>query len=492
MKLFIKALSLLLVLMMLEASLVACADIHASFGTNDKSGSSNQSGNSKSNKDEGMVKYLEFPSNDPEWRLYWEDFYLKLSNGDKTFEYGDYRGDELEKYIAYALSFSPVNEERSAKLIVSEDKTEAIILYDGVRYTVDQPAIMYACVVELENGTIIQDAVPRPDQFLEAHGYTYEDLIPYHAGPGNNGLEYATYNITLTAEYRDGKPYFEGRLLTDDGKLDLSMVVGQPYNIGDDFKSLKCDGSAKTLMTAFIEKDTKTLETFYGYETGMLDGYKTLEFGSYKATVTDTGKVLFTVDVTKSGLDTIPAGEHVFELSSNMYGYTMLDVGRSYDKHITTKAERFVHAWLSSPFFDYRLKRAEDIPEEQLLTYSTNIYDFLAGYFSTAENGSLKANDFFEAARAMFGLSDAAGFFNVFNEAADGTLTYKFGHGGAVYNYDFVESSDTYAIVQFYADDNYTVKSHLVRYDFEDGDYPRVVSSRIIEKSEYEPFHYCV
>ena len=63
MKHFIKVLSLLLVLMMLEASLNACADIQTAFGANGKGDISNQSGNGASKEDESKESYLEFPSN---------------------------------------------------------------------------------------------------------------------------------------------------------------------------------------------------------------------------------------------------------------------------------------------------------------------------------------------------------------------------------------------------------------------------------------------
>ncbi|MBR6675820.1 MAG: hypothetical protein IKL24_00625 [Clostridia bacterium] len=491
MKNLFKALALLLVLMTVETAIVSCAELDAvgSVGKGDADLTGVDVGNEQTvdTGPDGGEGVMEFHSNDPDWRLYWEDYYLKLTNGEKTFVYGDYKGEESIKYAPYMLNFHAYDES-AAELIVSEDKTEAIILYDGVRYTVDQPAIMYASVVELENGTIIQDAVPRSDQFLEAHGYTYEALMPYHAGSGNNGLEYSTYEITLTAEYREGKPYFEGRLLTFDGVLDLSMVVGRPYNIGEDFKSLKCDSSAKTLMTAFIEKDTETLETFFNYEKGLLDPYKTLEFGGYKATVTDSGKVLFTVEVTKSDLDTIPVGEHIYELSSGMNGYTMLDLGKNYNNRVTTKAEQFVHAWFANPYFEYEIIKADEVESTNLPQYSFYIFDFLAGYLRGYEDGSLKRDDYIEAAERIFGLNYHVGFYSVFNESENGTLTYANGHGGAHYNYDFVESSNTYVIVQFYADENYTIKSHLVRYDFEDGKYLKVVSTTILEEANYKPY----
>ena len=141
------------------------------------------------------------------------------------------------------------------------------------------------------------------------------------------------------------------------------------------------------------------------------------------------------------------------------------------------------------------LKRAEDVEDADIHRYSTYVFDFLYGYIDEDGDGKQSAptlDDYANAARELFGLSYTAGFFDVFNEDENGSYVYVNGHGGNVYQFDFVESGDSYAVVQFYADYNCTVKSHLVRYDFAEGEYLGIVSSEIIEESQHEPCHYGV
>ena len=178
----------------------------------------------------------------------------------------------------------------------------------------------------------------------------------------------------------------------------------------------------------------------------------------------------------------------------------MIDMGRSYSYNSTdaSPVKRFLTTWFNSIISDYTIQKASYyVDTKGSYEASVFIYDFLAGYLSNylESETKLTKNDYKTAAQVVFGLTDHSGLDRVFVEDEEGYAVYNFGHGGASYYYDFVEATDTTAVVRFYADHNYTIESDLIKYVFEvdeETGYLVPVSVEILEKGEYQPGHHSV
>lgn len=445
----------------------------------------------------GTIIYCEFPTSDPEWTLTYSDMELVLSNGEKSFAYIDYRGEEYVKSMNYGLDFFPAFGIESARAIISEDDSHAIIIIKNSPMVIDQPDFERAIVVELNKGCIVRNYWSSWGAILDANGYHSRDILVPYEPEG----EHPRYSVTLKGEFIDGRAVLTQRLTTDDGKIDLSQTLEPFYDIDPAFESLPCLAVEKDYMTAFVRGDSEKLEELlYCKEKGMFSAYETLKFSDYKATVSEDGTVILTVDVAESGINAISPGRHVYTVSEGMAGVYMIDMGRSYSYNSTdaSPVKRFLTTWFNSIISDYTIQKASYyVDTKGSYEASVFIYDFLAGYLSNylESETKLTKNDYKTAAQVVFGLTDHSGLDRVFIEDEEGYAVYNFGHGGASYYYDFVEVTDTTAVVRFYADHNYTIESDLIKYVFEvdeETGYLVPVSVEILEKGEYQPGHHSV
>lgn len=463
-------------------------------------------------KDEKGYSYCEFATSDPEWTFTYTasewilthtEPELTLSNGDKTFVYGDYKGDTYTyaKCVNYGIPFYPSRGTEAAKAVISPDDRYAVLIIDGPQYTVGDHMHQRAYLIELEKGCILELFVPNWSEILEANGYVTSDLAPYMVENESIATAPPAFRIELSAEFADGSAVLTQRLITDDEKIDITYVEEPFYDIDPAFESLPCLAIEKDYMTAFVRGDSKKLEELlYCKEEGMFSVYETLKFSDYKATVSEDGTVILTVDVAESGINAISPGRHVYTVSEGMAGVYMIDMGRSYSYNSTdaSPVKRFLTTWFNSIISDYTIQKASYyVDTKGSYEASVFIYDFLAGYLSNylESETKLTKNDYKTAAQVVFGLTDHSGLDRVFIEDEEGYAVYNFGHGGASYYYDFVEVTDTTAVVRFYADHNYTIESDLIKYVFEvdeETGYLVPVSVEILEKGEYQPGHHSV
>ncbi|MBR5453527.1 MAG: hypothetical protein IKV54_05540 [Clostridia bacterium] len=463
-------------------------------------------------KDERGYSYCEFATSDPEWTFTYTapewilthtEPELTLSNGDKTFVYGDYKGDNYTyaKCVNYGILFYPSRGTEAAKAIISPDDRYAVLIIDGPQYTIGDHMHQIAYLVELENGCILELFVPSWREILEANGYETSDLAPYMVENESIATAPPAFRIELSAEFADGSAVLTQRLITDDEKIDITYIAEPFYDIDPAFESLPCLAIEKDYMTAFVRGDSKKLEELlYCKEEGMFSVYETLKFSDYKATVSADGTVILTVDVTESGINAISPGRHVYTVSEGMLGVYMIDIGRSYSYNSTDKnpVKQFLRTWFNSIIYDFTIHNATYYAEKMgAYTASTYLYDFLGGYLTNYADPSIQitGNELKSAAEKIFGLTDHSGLDRVYYIDGDGFAIYNFGHGGSSYYYEFVEVTDTTATVRFYADHNYTIESDLVKYVFdvdEDTGWLIPVSAEILEKGEYAPGHHSV
>lgn len=447
----------------------------------------------------GTIIYCEFPTTDPDWTLTYSDMELVLSNGEKTFVYVDYRGEDYVKTMNYGLDFFPTFGTESARAIISEDDSHAIIIIKNSPMVVDQPDFERAVVVELNKGCIVRNHWPSWGDIFVANGYEYDsDILGDYE---SDGYTHPEYSITLSGEFVDGRAVLTQRLTTDDGKIDLSQTLEPFYDIDPAFESLPCLAVEKDYMTAFVRGDSKKLEELlYHKDEGVFSAYETLKFSDYKATVSEDGTVILTVDVAESGINAISPGRHVYTVSEGMSGVYMIDMGRSYSYNSTDAhpVKQFLRTWFSSILYDYTVHDAAYYVEKMgAYTASTYLYDFLGGYLMNYSDPSTKitGDELKSAAEKIFGLTDHSGLNRVYDIDEEGFAIYNFGHGGSSYYYEFVEVTDTTATVRFYADHNYTIESDLIKYVFEvdeDTGWLIPVSAEILEEGEYTPGHHSV
>ena len=305
----------------------------------------------------GTIIYCEFPTSDPGWTLTYSDMELTLSNGEKSFAYVDYRGEEYVKSMNYGLDFFPTFGTESARAIISEDDSHAIIILHDDGMVIDQPSCERAIIVELNKGCIVRNYWSSWGAILDANGYHSRDILVPYEPEG----EHPRYSVTLTGEFVDGRAVLTERLTTDDGKLDMSRTLEPFYDIDPAFESLPCLAIEKDYMTAFVRGDSKKLEELlYCKEEGMFSVYETLKFSDYKATVSADGTVILTVDVTESGINAISPGRHVYTVSEGMLGVYMIDIGRSYSYNSTDKnpVKQFLRTWFNSIIYDFTIHNA--------------------------------------------------------------------------------------------------------------------------------------
>ena len=378
-----------------------------------------------------------------------------------------------------------------------------------MKYTADSPNNLVKCPHDLKSMNI--------ERGVTAQGYKY---IAY-----DRSLFYLRVAEELVWEINFGSGYYEL-----DDKVKNSIVDSVKLNTTNAKKStstvegimqLDVDDSIKKMVRAFLTKDTATMEDLANYKPGTLDPYKEFEFGDFQATVIGEGnkKIELKVYIKKASdkvsmvASDIPV-VFVAELGLNgvLFDYTFITQSYYQQVNYYVREPVFLANWFTSPYFGYELKKADEIPKEDLEAYSVWLYDFLYCYFRTVSpyNSDLHtANICKKYAEEVFGLTDHTGYDRVFKEDSNGNLVYMHGHGGGYLSYSFggynildengdrklgfVNGDYSYGaietFVQFYADAGCTVKSHLVKYTLTPGDViPTSFKFEIIEKSPYEPY----
>jgi len=447
--------------------------------------------------EEGNYTYCEFETSDPNWTLIFRTGELFLSNGKKVFVYGDI---EDVKNLNYRIDFYPVNGSESARAVISDDQRHAVIIFHDTSKSLYQlHESERGIVVELTNGFIIEDFTPNLNEIVVAN----TDLNP----PKNKDVQW----LKVSAEFSDSAVILTQSIVTNDGNIYMSHTV-KPYPIDPAFESLDCDPFTKKFMTAFVNGDVEKIgEFFYNPEPDLFSNYKTLKFSGYKATVTENGTVLLTVDVAESGIDAILPGRHLYEISRGYNGIEMTDIGRVDEDYGDSKTAKFINAWLGS--FEYNVidpvshnLGKDGVSEESL---SGLLFEFLVEYIEwwapgmededsifreDVERGLANPGEYreylYRAEQEIFGYSNTWGYRYLFKEDENGKPVNTGGHGGTCYFYEITEVGETYVVVQFYADVSRTVESHLIRYELkkgENGSYLVPLSFDIIEESKYSP-----
>lgn len=376
-------------------------------------------------------------------------------------------------------------------------------------YTADNPPVPVKLPHDLKSMSI--------ERGVTKQGYKY---IAY-----DRSLFYLRVDEELVWEISFSSGYSEL-----DDKVKNSIVDSVKLNITNEKKSastvegimhLDADESIKKMVKAFLTKDTAVMEDLANYKPGTLDPYKEFEFGEFQATVIgDSNKKIELKVIIKKASERVSMVASdipvvfVAELGLNgvLFDYTFIT--QAYYQQVNYYVEEpvFLANWFTSPYFGYELKKADEVPKEDLEAYSVWLYDFLYCYFRTVSPYSSDlhtANLCKKYAEEVFGLTDHTGFERVFKEDNNGNLAYMHGHGGGRMSYSFggynildengdrklgfangdysYGASETF--VQLYADAGCTVKSHLVKYTLTPGEViPTSFKYEIIEKSPYEPY----
>jgi hypothetical protein len=192
-------------------------------------------------KDENdrFYEYVEFPSTNQKWQLIYDDNYngeehsnkLLLTNGEKTFVYGDFRG--VENPAGYDIQFSPLQNKDSAEVTISEDEKYAAIIYDGATFSVSEPKHDRILLVSLDDGKPINFIDIRDREILEANNISYSVLDKYQSD-GTKKVEYVTY---LQGRFEGDILNITAYLVTDDNEV--NVFAGYTYNITENELKLK-------------------------------------------------------------------------------------------------------------------------------------------------------------------------------------------------------------------------------------------------------------
>ena len=243
----------------------------------------------------------------------------------------------------------------------------------------------------------------------------------------------------------------------------------------------------KKTVRAFLEKDTSALEHLTGCAEGVLEPYNDFEFGEYTIrSYEESQRVRVDVNIEKSPLDTVSAGEHtlIFSIGPNgvNIGGLCTDV-----EFVSGEGRFFMQAWITQ-------MGTALIPDEDTVTdlegYHRNVVDFL---FQSVL-GPASVSEYKDTAQKVFGIEDILIPEDFINE--DGNVEVG-GHGGYVKSYDImsIETNEDLVTVtvRTYADSMKTIKAMVIKNTFKtEDDILTVVSSEIIEDAGIGEFGYSI
>ena len=389
---------------------------------------------------------------------------------------------------------------------IFDDEEYAIIVYYDENEVGEAFHVKKAEYIYFGNRNAFYEMDLTFDEYLTHHGVDKAEISEYLT-KGEPRLshtmevfcENSEIYIRSKIESIDGKVRLWGRWFRNRTTYDYEYyvdktVVGNTVEQRDVLEELcelyGTDPLFAETATAFIKKDTKSLEELLGCREGVLSQYADFEFGDYSF---ESGKdsLSMTVKIKKSSLPDVPAGDYTVTFTYGRFAKVSIRGLGVDSKQFTdeerTMCENYIHNWVGlTGMWDY--STVLEINEKNDNSFQhKNLVAYLECY------GKLKTvEDFRKAALDIFGIEEL----NIPEDfiADDGTVSVLWGHGGSVRSYRITEivTDETAKLhtvyVQTYADFGGTVRSHLYEYKFEDhGTYLKVISSGICEKGEFEP-----
>jgi len=417
----------------------------------------------------------------------------------KIYEYGDFREEDAKEGFSIT-QIDTYNPEKLPKLFVSGDEKYAAILYSVARYAIDDTKEQRVAIVDLNNGKVICIVDPNEKTILESHGLNVDTIEPYTYAATEEDPGYEiTINVMETSDsfFRidvalltyDARLTLKGHYYFDMAGKDLGHYVKDESIIGDPLRGDTPEGiegidslagvadDVKSAAKALLTKDTATLESLAGCAEGVLAAYRNFEFGSYSYKVNDDMCIEIDLEITKTTLDTVPAGKYLITVGQGMYGVNIQGFV-PLKNNLNGEGAKFMYMWMAMM----------GDPEIPVNAPNTESYHRALVDFMFQQMGETTPEEYRKMAKKMFGVDSLMIPEGFINEAGN---VYVGGHGGAVRSFEIVSeevSGDTVTVtVQTYADHMKTIKSRLIKNTFKKVDgVLAVLTSEVIEDNGYE------
>ena len=201
----------------------------------------------------GVYKTVEFYTNDPTWRLYFEigGPYLTLTNGKVAYTFDDERKNTDP---TYDCMFFPTSGEQSAAAIISPDGHYAAVLYSRLRFVYGQYNSTSMRVIDLTTGQTVETNSGYYEYIFSSNRLSTKYLNSYLPIEGYTKV---LFYMDTQAEFIDRDTLLIHRqLLTEDGKIRL--YDRQEYNIG---QPIEKDFASYGEYTGILKDDVKEKES---------------------------------------------------------------------------------------------------------------------------------------------------------------------------------------------------------------------------------------
>ena len=460
-------------------------------------------------------------SDSENWEMTAQNATLTVIGNGKRFVYGDHREDSsMEDYqIPLINTYDPA---RLPKLFVSIGEKYAAILYSTALLSIDQVPDQRVAIIDLDSGKVICIAATDEENILKKHGLAADTLKAYSNFETGEAPE---YGITMSVfETVAGSFRIDTVLSTNDSRLilegyyvfygkDASLtsyikgdsIVGDPTapeendsetrpaddedetpRVPDTSKIDALKGVAddvKAATKALLTKDTKTLERLTCCGEGVLSAYRDFEFGDYSCEANEQNGIDLEIEITRSSLDTVPAGKYSCVVELGMMGVNIVGITKN-ETYLQSEGARFTYSWVAC-VGDPVIYTPEDVGTDE--TRHRLVVEFIAYLI-----GEATPEEYRKTAKKVFGIDNlkiADGFIN-----EDGNV-WVGGRGGYVKSFEILSetvSGDTVTVtVQTYADMMRTVRSRVIKNTFKKVDGGLIViSSEVVEDKGLEEIGY--
>lgn len=245
---------------------------------------------------------------------------------------------------------------------------------------------------------------------------------------------------------------------------------------------LSPEESRYRFIMAFLTGDSATLEPMLGLDEGMGEVFKTLKFGDWSVKLDEDYEpnyepfyeymrpVDLTVEITESGISSLPVGEHTIRIYSDSYMYEIyLTISTAVRNQYLPPEERSdaykaLLKWLSVNETEIRLGNPENEDDNEI--WCSDIGDYLGVNY-----GAMPLEDYERLAEICFGMTEFEPYIPLI-KGNDGTY-YVGGHGGTSLNMDFISETmnndgTVSIVIKYYADHCGLIESELVEYILRD------------------------
>ncbi len=416
-------------------------------------------------------KYMEYKTNDENWRFYFKDSYFVLENiYGKSYKY-------KENYV-FALKYNSMYDvyveilDDYAVLVYKSlmdgqylntygELAYAIDLKDGKVYTINKASYISqhpkaSDYIDQKNGNIYSAvrSITREDDVIniEWQGKTLGEKAEF------SGVTY------FYCDYNKCSSYIPFNTVVEDQNFSCLDCV---ENIDDISKLIGVNHYCVFTVEAFLLGNTEKLETLTLTAPGLYDDYAEFEFGDYSISRCESDGLLLRVEITKSNNDILSVGFHEFKFKpDSLQFFEHQKAPLNYDNY--SPALEFVKNWLQSTD-DVRIYGGNNADKGN--NYS-NIYAYLSIEYGTEDRETI-----IDLANKVFGIED----FDIDKAIED--LEEK----GTRYSYSPIATSyneNEYTVtIQFYADFAKTIESDRITYTIVKEDDMLIFKSMTVDQS---------